>query len=142
MPRAFTEAMEELLEICEAKKAPKVVASSVAALIAQDERKLFCWMGDPPHAIGRPADSPAGLYASDFLEKLVIAARALDWEKVVVLVHEAMSSPLPIVITAEMVEAGIDALVPYCAELGSPEDYVRDIYRSMVAAKFGRTSRA
>lgn len=136
-PRLFSEAMDELLELCETHKAPAIVTSGIASLIAQNERKLFCWMGDPLPASGTEADAlPAGLYASDFLEKLVLAVRALDWEVATVLIH-SLSPPEEIEVTLLMIEAASEVLEVHYLGDGAYDipRAIPAIFRAMLRAR-------
>lgn len=89
------DALSELFTKCEANEPPKIVTDLIIAVL-QKPLKLFCAVGEisPADRIGTPYLEP-GLYASDLFVKLLAAARALDWEVVIVILEQALSPLTP-----------------------------------------------
>lgn len=85
----FDEASEQLLSLCELHKPPHVVLERIV-LVYEKPIKIMCLVGDTDPALGAQ-NVPAGLYASNLFMKLLTAARALDWERVVVILEQAAS---------------------------------------------------
>jgi hypothetical protein len=87
----YREKASELLRLLEADHVPPGVKLAVPRL-SQVHKKLFVMVCENELAFGTSNQLAPGLYPSDFLCELVAAVRALDWPKVMVLVHEALSS--------------------------------------------------
>jgi DprA-like N-terminal HHH domain len=82
----------ELLTLLEADHVPPWVKLMVPRL-SECHNKLFVQIGEPDRA--RRANDPLpGIYPSNLLCELVEAIRALDWPKVRILVHDALTSDL------------------------------------------------
>ena len=87
---SYREKASELLGLLEADHVPPWVKLTVPRL-SEVHSKLFVMVGKPSGAIGTDHPIP-GLYPSNLLCELVEAIRALEWPKVRVLVHGALSS--------------------------------------------------
>lgn len=86
----FHDKLDALRRIVETEHVPPGVMSALLGL-SQRQKELFCWVGVPDAAVGAPRFLP-GLYASDFFNELLFALKALDWPKVLILIH-GNSSP-------------------------------------------------
>jgi hypothetical protein len=85
----YREKATELLTLLEAGHVPPRVKLAVPRL-SECHSKLFCMVGEAYFAVGASNLSP-GLHPSNLLCELVEATRALDWPKVLILVHNATS---------------------------------------------------
>jgi hypothetical protein len=85
----YREKTAELLRLLDADHVPPRIKSAVPCL-SQCHSKLFVMVCEPSPAIGTPHLSP-GIYPYNLLCELVEAIRALEWPKVLVLVHRALS---------------------------------------------------
>ena len=88
----FDDATEELLRHFELQEPPEIVRSR-AVDVFENPTKLFCWVGDAGLAPGTTRVEP-GLYASNLFVELLVASRALDWERVAIILEQA-KSPVP-----------------------------------------------
>jgi hypothetical protein len=92
----YREAMDELFANLEPHELPKIIHTRLG-IAMEKPIKLFCLVGEPHPASNWPIGAPRvepGLYASDLLVELVAATRTLDWEKIGVLLEQAIS-PAP-----------------------------------------------
>ena len=91
MTASFEETMRELGNLLSANDCPGEVVDAASGLL-QSPDKLFWFVPKGDLAIRAP-NLGAGLQPSDLLLELVQAVRALEWPKVLVLIHRAL--PLP-----------------------------------------------
>jgi hypothetical protein len=145
----YREKVAELLGLLEGDHVPPRVKLAVPSL-SKCHNKLFVMVSKPSPALRADYLEP-GIYPSDLLCKLVEAIRALEWPQVLVLIHEATSSDLPmpiaaeiaeIEVTGEMIEAGvntIDEMTPRGVNVGS--NVVEAVYRAMEAARLATLRR-
>lgn len=94
-PLLFKDALAQLLAECEAAELPEVIPNLIVAVL-QKPLKLFCAVGEvsPADRVDTVYLQP-GLYASDLFVKLLAAARALQWEVVIVILEQALSPLTP-----------------------------------------------
>lgn len=85
----YREKAAELLALLEGEHVPPGIKLAVPRL-SEVHSKLFVMVGEPSPALRADYLAP-GIYPSNLLCELVEALRALEWPKVVVLVHEATS---------------------------------------------------
>jgi hypothetical protein len=125
----YREKVAELSRLLDSDHVPPGVKLAVPSL-SKCHNKLFVMVSKPSPALRADYLEP-GIYPSDLLCKLVEAIQALEWPKVLVLVHEATSSDLPtptaaeiaeIEVTGEMIEAGANAL-DECTAWDVPQTY-------------------
>ena len=89
----YASAMAELFGLAKAEKMPPEVIR-VLARIFEHPVKLFCFEPDVCSASGVwTASAACRLQASDLLKKLVLAARALDWEVIIVAGEQHGATP-------------------------------------------------
>lgn len=80
----YGDAMAELLGLAQSHVLPPEVIRALARIF-EHPAKLFCFEPDVCTAVGVWTAGPAcQLQASNLLVKLVLAARALDWEVIIV----------------------------------------------------------
>lgn len=84
----FYERLEELRRLIDAEHVPPWVKAASFRL-SDLQKKLFHFVGDAQTAVGTSHLAP-GLHASNFLCELIKAYRALDWPKIIVLIHDAL----------------------------------------------------
>ena len=90
---SYGEAMQELVGHAEANELPIEVTRALTSLFKRPE-KLLVWNPDPNLASGVGASNLSfGLQASNLLVKLVLAARALDWEVIIVAGEQHGATP-------------------------------------------------
>ena len=112
------EAYAELRALSEAEHVPPWVKSTLLGL-SEHQTKLFVTVPDrssdrsPGFTGARTADRESiRLEPSNFLRELLAACRALEWPKVLVLVH----SLSPLEVTPKMIEAGANVLDLDCVQ--------------------------
>lgn len=86
----FHQRLDELQRLIEADHVP-IWVKAEASVLGQIPFKLFHRVYESKFAIGTPNLLP-GFHASNLLCELIQAVRALDWPRVVVLVHDASSN--------------------------------------------------
>jgi hypothetical protein len=84
----YRDAMDELFRRLP-DELPKIVHTRLG-MVLENPIKLLCFVGNAEPALGTPRIEP-GLYASDRLVELVEATRALDWERIAVLLEQSIS---------------------------------------------------
>lgn len=90
---SYRDAMEELIGLTEAKVIPPEVVRALASIF-DHPNKLFCCELESGTASGVSAlSSGPRLQASNLLVKLVLAARALDWEVIIVASEQHGGTP-------------------------------------------------
>lgn len=81
----FLEKLGELRRLLQTHHVPSRVKDACLCL-SERQKELFVWVAEVGPALGA-SRRPSGLYATDLLSELIEAIRALDWPKVVVLIH-------------------------------------------------------
>ena len=82
----YRDAMDELFR-CLPNELPKIVHTRLGVVL-ENPIKLLCFVGNTEPAFGTARIEP-GLYASDRLVELVEAARALDWERIAIILEQS-----------------------------------------------------
>jgi hypothetical protein len=95
----YREAMDELFANISPHELPQVVHTRLG-LVLENPVKLLCFVGNAEPALRTPRVE-TGLYASDRLVELVKATRTLDWERIAVLLEQAIS-PISTVAAAQV----------------------------------------